>query len=399
MKIQIPALHSAQTRVKDEARRFNCVDCGRRWGKSLMGCELAMLPAIACEPVGWFAPSYKYLIEIWQELKRRLAPVLLRSDSQERRLELRGGGLIEMWTLEDQNAGRSRAYKRIIVDEAAMVPNLMDMWQANIRPTLMDRLGDAWFFSTPKGRNGFWQFWQNGQDAANAEWASWKMPTASNPYISPSEIEAARKSLPERIFAQEYLAEFLEDAGGVFRKVMAAATSTETPPIAGHAYVMGCDWAKLADFSVFTVIDINERRQVAMDRFNQVDYAIQTDRLKALAERYKPQVIMSETNSIGEPILERLQREGLPVRGFVTTNATKAQIIEGLALAFERGELAILNDPVLVGELQAYEMDRLPSGMTRYSAPEGMHDDTVMSLALAYSAAEVPSGASLVASW
>jgi len=48
--------------------------------------------------------------------------------------------------------------------------------------------------------------------------------------------------------------------------------------------------------------------------------------------------------------------------------------------------LAILDDPVLVGELQAYDMQRLPSGMVRYGAPEGMHDDTVMSLALAWSA-------------
>jgi hypothetical protein len=95
---------------------------------------------------------------------------------------------------------------------------------------------------------------------------------------------------------------------------------------------------------------------------------------------------MAESNSMGEPIIEQLQRDGLPVRGFATTNATKAQIIEALALAFEQGAITILNDPTLIGELQAYEMARLPSGMVRYSAPEGMHDDGVMSLALAWSA-------------
>ena len=35
---------------------------------------------------------------------------------------------------------------------------------------------------------------------------------------------------------------------------------------------------------------------------------------------------------------------------------------------------------------QAYEMDKTPSGMVRYGAPEGMHDDCVMSLALAWAA-------------
>ena len=86
---------------------------------------------------------------------------------------------------------------------------------------------------------------------------------------------------------------------------------------------------------------------------------------------------------MGTPIIEDLQRAGLPVYPFTTTNATKAAIIDALSLAFERGTLTILPDEVLVGELQAYTSERLPSGLTRYSAPQGMHDDTVIALALA----------------
>jgi hypothetical protein len=40
---------------------------------------------------------------------------------------------------------------------------------------------------------------------------------------------------------------------------------------------------------------------------------------------------------------------------------------------------------VLIGELQAFEAKSLPSGFTRYAAPEGLHDDMVMSLAIAWS--------------
>jgi len=90
---------------------------------------------------------------------------------------------------------------------------------------------------------------------------------------------------------------------------------------------------------------------------------------------------------MGEPIIEQLRQDGLPVRGFTTTNATKGAIIEALALAFERGDIRIVSDPVLVGELQAFELSRLPSGAIRYSAPEGMHDDTVMAAAIGYHAA------------
>jgi hypothetical protein len=45
-----------------------------------------------------------------------------------------------------------------------------------------------------------------------------------------------------------------------------------------------------------------------------------------------------------------------------------------------------MNDPVLVSELVAYQAERLPSGLTRYTAPSGGHDDTVMALAMAWSA-------------
>ena len=80
--------------------------------------------------------------------------------------------------------------------------------------------------------------------------------------------------------------------------------------------------------------------------------------------------------------------DDLPITAFNTTNSTKAAAIEALSLAFERREITILNDPILIGELQAFEISRTPSGMVKYSAPSGMHDDMVMSLALAWQGAE-----------
>jgi hypothetical protein len=118
-----------------------------------------------------------------------------------------------------------------------------------------------------------------------------------------------------------------------------------------------------------------------------VDYAVQTDRLKALAERFNPHRIVAEQNSMGDPLVEQLARDGLPMQPFLTTAPSKARVVEALALAFERGTLRILNDPVLTGELLAFEAERLPSGLSRYAAPEGMHDDCVIALALAWSAA------------
>jgi len=374
------------------------MDCGRRFGKSLICEDRLIQPALHSHPVAWFAPTYKLLSQAWREVKHIVMPLIMDRSEQEHRLALATGGVIEMWTLTDKDAGRSRKYKRVIIDEAALCPSLMESWQAAIRPTLTDLRGDAYICSTPKGRNAFWQMYQWGQVPEQTEWRSWKFPTSANPFLPADEIEAARRELPERVFAQEYLAEFMDDAGGVFRRVIDAAALDEQPPQAGHQYVMGVDWGKLNDFTVITVGDLTTQQIVCVDRFNEINYRFQRGRLGALNDRYRPAVILAESNSMGEPIIDELQGDGLPVRGFTTTNATKAQIIENLSLAFERGALQIINDPTLIAELQAYEMDRLPSGATRYSAPEGMHDDCVMSLALCYSAMhDMPSEQELLA--
>lgn len=369
-----------------EARRFNVVNCGRRFGKSTLGLNRIADPTTLTYPMAWFAPSYKLMIEIWREALMLLRPIIRRKNQQERRIEFVTGGLLEFWSLDNPDAARGRRYKRLIVDEAALVRNLVDVWNLALRATLVDFAGDAYFLSTPKGRNGFWQLWQWGQDPAVTEWRSWQMPTGTNPKIRPAEIEAMRLGMPERVFAQEIEARFLEDAGSVFRRVVDAATAVALDGPANNGnYVMGVDFARSSDFTVLTVVDLYTHELVYLDRFNQIDYAVQVGRLRACYERFRPHVIIAEQNSMGGPLVETLQQQGLPVQGFVTTNATKVQIVDSLALAFERGDIRILPDPVLIGELQAFEMDRLPSGLIRYGAPTGQHDDCVMSLALAWS--------------
>lgn len=380
--LHLPNLHPGQRQVKAEAGRFNVLNCGRRWGKNVLGEDLLCRPALGGKPCAWFAPTYKLLVPTWAHLTSTYQPVTLHANGSEHRLELITGGVIEMWSLQDVDAGRGRAYARVVIDEAAMVPRLLDAWQASIRPTLTDHVGDAWFLSTPKGRNGFWRLYQKAR--SDPDWRGWTRTSYENPHIRASELDAQREGLPERIFAQEIMAAFLDDAGGVFRKVVDAATLDEQPPIPGHQYIMGVDWGKSNDFTSLTVMDVTAKQEAAQDRFNQIDWSLQRGRLRALYERYKPTTIIAETNSIGEPNIEALRAEGLPVQGFTTTNASKAQIIEGLSLAFETGALRIINDPVSVGELQAYELERLPSGLVRYGAPEGMHDDTVISKALAW---------------
>jgi phage terminase large subunit-like protein len=302
----------------------------------------------------------------------------------DRQIILPNGGEVSVRSADNPDSLRGDSLDFLVIDECALIQE--EAWTEALRPALADRRGRALFISTPKGHNWFWRLFQQGQQESG-EVKSWQFPTSNNPYIDPAEIEAARVSLPERIFQQEFLAMFVQDSGGVFRRVMEAATVTALKEARGSEYVMGVDWGKHNDFTAIAVVDIRTGAVVALDRFNQIDYRVQTQRLKAMADRFRPFRIIAEQNAMGEPLIEQLRRDGLPVRGFVTTNASKEIAIEALALAFERGEIAIPNDPVLIAELQAYEMTRLPGGMVRYSAPGGMHDDTVMSLALAWQGA------------
>jgi hypothetical protein len=387
IKLQLTAPHPAQLRVLQQAKRFNVVCCGRRWGKTVLGMDRLIHPALQGKPVAWFAPNYRLLSDVWREVQATLAPVVVRTNQQEWRLELRGGGVVEMWSLDSPDSGRGRAYATVVVDEAALVPNLDQAWQQTIRPMLTDKLGDAWFLSTPKGMNYFKTLFDRGQDPERKDWASWQMPTAENPYIDRNEIESAGLDMTEMAFHQEYMALFVNWEGSVFRRVGEAATATpKTQPEAGHQYVIGCDWGRSNDYTVFVVVDITAGVVAAMERSTRLDYTLQCERLKVLSERWQPQQIIAEQNSMGQPIIEQLTRDGLRIDPFTTTNASKAQVVESLALAFERGEIRVLNDPVMVGELVAYQAERLPSGLMRYGAPSGQHDDAVMALAMAWSA-------------
>lgn len=380
-------LHAAQHRMLSDPARFKVASCGRRFGKTrLAGYWAAMAPgrsALAGYPVAWFAPTYKILLDAWGQFERNLKPVIKSVNKADRRMVLTTGGVVDFWTLEDEDAGRGRKYARIVIDEAAHARKLEQVWTRAILPTLSDLRGEAWLISTPRGGNYFKVLYDLGGKSPG--WAAITAPTSANPRIHPDEIETQRLMLPARIFAQEFLAEFIADGAGVFRRVdrLESCEQLESGR-AGFGYVIGADWGRSDDFTVFAVIELGTANVCAVDRFTDISYPVQSSRLKALRQRFNSAAIVAEANSMGLPIIEQLQRDGIPVEPFWTANATKAEAIESLALAIERGELRMLDSKVLRDELTAYDSERLPSGGVRYSAPPGKHDDCVMALALAW---------------
>jgi hypothetical protein len=384
---RLTELYPLQAQIIEHPARFKVVVLGRRSGKTeIAKTALDQNSRLDPRPYAYFTPTYKMLREVWEGMKTRLHGIIQSSNEAEKRLILETGATIDFWSLTNPDGPRGRAYRGVILDEAASIPNLEYAWNEVIMPTLADYQGWAYFLSTPRGRNFFWQLYQRGLDPLQTDWMSWQHPTSVNPHIQPSEIELARRNLPERSFKQEYLAEFVEDSGAVFRNIRPCI---KPPANAPGPFVFGVDWGRHNDYTAIAVFCKSTFRLVHLDRFNQIGWSFQRGRLRLLAEKWHPDIILAETNSIGEPNIEALQREGLPVQGFTTTSASKGALIEELALDFEQEAIGILDDPVLLNELEAYELERLSSGQFRYSAPPGGHDDCVIALALARRAAHL----------
>ena len=373
------ARHPAETKV---------LSMGRRWGKTVMCGAIVGNCLRQHGRVAWVAPTYKNTRPLWRWLLAATAEDVkakrMRLSRSDRTIETTRGGFLGVFSGDNIDSVRGEAFHLVVIDEAARIPE--DAWGDAIMPTLADFGGQAILISTPKGKNWFYTEWLRGHSDGKHV-MSWQAQTNANPNPNIRRaFDLVKDRVSESTYRQEWLAEFI-DGGSVFRGVTNAATASEqAEPQPGHEYVMGVDWAQSGDFTVLTVLDITTNETATIDRFNQIDYKTQLNRLEALYERFRPHVIVSEKNSMGGPLSEALVLRGLPVQMFTTTNTTKAEIIQSLALAFEQRAISIIPDPVLINELQAYEQTRLPSGAWRYSAPSGMHDDTVMSLALAWSA-------------
>jgi len=383
----LPELHDKQRSVWNDAARFRVLACGRRWGKTRLGSLLCTGYGLRGKRAWWVAPSYKVAEVGWRGIHQLAAQIPgAEQHKVDRSITFPNGGFVQVRSADDPDSLRGEGLDFVALDECAFIRE--GAWTEALRPALSDRLGGALFISTPKGRNWFWRLWMQGQDGTQGEWRSWRFPTSTNPYIASTEIDAAQHDLPERTFKQEYLAEFLEDAGAVFRNIR-PCLHNETPVVGHHRehrVVMGVDWGKHLDFTSISVVCADCAQELALDRFNRIDYAFQRERLKALAEHWRVADILAESNAMGEPVIEQLQRDGLPVRGFQTTSASKQPLIESLALAFEREEVRWIDDEVATLELEAYEMHPTRTGRTQYSAPEGLHDDTVIARALANNA-------------
>lgn len=387
-----PALHPGQVQFWNltKQHRFALATCGRRFGKTLFLHQHGTRFAInhQASKVWWIDPIH-YLAK---RAFRDMSKVLLRSGLAESsgvlksdlRIELITGSVVEFHSAERGDRMRGEGVHLVLVNEASLIKKAV--WFEIIYPMLTDTQGSACFAFTPKGQ-GHWthQLFQWGRSDDYPAYGSMQLPTSANPIIDPNFIRSAQRDLPASTFAQEYLAEFLEDGSGVFRNVLACLHSRplDDPrwvPVDGP-YVGGLDLARDVDYTVLHIMD-RHGRVVWHDRCQRLDWPIIKARLIEACLRYRVH-LLAEYNSMGQTIIDDLREAGVSVDAFNTSNASKQDLIQGLMVALEQGLISYPDLPELLTELQIFEYNRLPSGAIRYAAPEGAHDDEVVALALA----------------
>ncbi len=362
--------------------RYVVVMCGRRWGKTAYGVTEACERLLQGQRVGWFAPTYKYAQEAWREVAQRLRPACKTVSEQEKRLETLTGGVFEVWTLDTADPARGRFYDLVIIDEAGLVRELDTAFWASIRPTLTDRRGRALLLGTPKGRShAFSQFFAKGEQGADG-WRSVRAPTKDNPYIPADEIEEARRSMPPGAFAQEYEGIPADDGANPFGLDAIAAIATLDAPTGGECLAMGWDFARSQDWTVG--LGLGRGGEVThLHRWQAVPWPETRRRVKAYSA--VAGLLRGDSTGVGDSVVQELQADGVPLVGEHFSAQNKQKLMTRLVTAIQSRELRIPKDGPLRSELEAFEYHYTQYGV-RYQAPEGLHDDCVMALALAVKA-------------
>lgn len=396
--IKMPRPHPAQMQLLRH-RGSTVLFAGRRFGKTQVA--VYKLITSAMEVIGlywwvglsWRAASLKrawrlvkyYAGRMWRAIG--VTDDKSWSNKSDKEIILPNKSVIWFRTAERPDSLAGEGVRGVVIDEFTLMPS--EVWDEYIQAVLIDYLGWAFLMGVPKGKNWGWEMWVKAESRKG--WQRFHFTVYDNPHMVKNEerrafIEDIKYNAPEYFWKQEYLAEVLDDAGTVFRGVSKIATvEPGQTPQPGMDYVAGLDWGRDNDYTAIVIIEVQTRRVVYVERFNKISWHLQWEFLKNICAIWKPFFIWGEANSIGSVNLEALQRASLPIYGWDMTRKSKPEVIEALAAGVERGEFSLLNDPVLIGELQAYTMERTASGF-KYDAPSGMHDDTVIALALAYDA-------------
>jgi len=364
-----------------EQYRYVIIAAGRQSGKTFLCVFFAILHILNNnnQIVWWVAPIFSVAAMAMRRIITFCIEynIQFKQNKTELRLMFLNGSEIWFKSAEKEEGLRGESVNFLIIDEIGYIKR--NSWEYALRGTITATNAKVVFIGTPKGKNLFHELYIKGLDSQNKEYQSFHFTSRESPFFSQDEWEEVKK-LPVRIFQQEYQAEFIDDGGEVFRNINGCIKGDLQDYNPHWQYYAGIDLAKSYDFTVICILD-NQGRLAAYDRFNDISWTVQKQRIIDLCKKYDAYCLLDSTG-LGDPILDDLSQH-IRVEGYKFSNISKRQLIEKLAMAIERNELSFPEIPELINELNIYTFEQTTTGVIKYNAPEGLHDDIVISLALA----------------
>lgn len=362
----------------------------RQVGKSVT-CEVLLL-YYAINKIGscsiCISPTLTQSRKIYKEILKGIQNLPLYESSNATVLEinLTNGSVIKFRSGEQRESLRGETVSGILIlDEATFIP---DEVIYTTLPFVDARRAPILLTSTPKFRNGvFYDFYNKGIDFETGFHSYDVNRFDTSALLSPERLELYRKSVAPLIFMSEYLGEFIDALSPVFGDVQKLIGSSI---IQSNNIVAGIDWGSGNGGDDTAITIMNEHKQVLkVFYFNDKDVMETIDFIVSKLKEYGVKKCVCEVNSIGSTYLSilksRISSENIrcQIIDFVTTNDSKRQIIEDLQVNSQNGSIQLVDDKKLLLEMVSYQMEKKPSGKITYNGSLGVHDDIVISLALA----------------
>jgi phage FluMu gp28-like protein len=327
----------------------------------------------------WIAPVYGQAKIAFRRLKAGLPRESYTANESDLTLTLINGARIVCKSAEKPDNLYGEDVYAAVFDEASRARE--EAWHA-LRSTLTATRGKVRIIGNVKGRKN-WAYKLARKAESGEPGMSYQKITAYDAIdagiLDESEIEDARRQLPENVFRELYLAEPSDDEGNPFG--MVAIQDCIAPMSDEKAVCFGLDLAKSVDFTCLIGLD-KQRKVCRFERFQKS----WSDTITTVREIVGTTPCLVDSTGVGDAVLESLQKDGRRnFEGFKFTQNSKQQLMEGLAVAIQKHEIGF-PDGVIVNELESFEYEYTRTGV-RYSAPSGMHDDAVCALALANSKA------------
>lgn len=285
----------------------------------------------------------------------------------------------------------------LCIDEAAFIRD--DIFYT-LLPTTDVHQVPILIVSTPKFKQGFfYDFLSKGLSGVEGIYSYSFNNYDTSKLLSNTKLDFYRSILPSSQFKTEYLGEFLDTDSVVFGnfKCNIAKEVREIKPT-DKLYV-GIDWGtgNGNDSTAISILN-GDKQQVLRVSFNTLAGMKQIDRIMQLLKPHLSQIeaIVVEKNSIGGVFSSMLSAKLNAARWygnyveFVTTNSSKARLIQQLQVDLQNKGIELMDDNIQTNELSFYEVKVNPStNCVSYNAPSGMHDDTVIGLLLSLEAIKV----------